>query len=239
MSSKYNYTIAKNAYGQCCVPISSSHTYTSQAILRGDIHEPETIKFIIENSKKGDIIHAGAGFGDFLPALSKSCSGKVWSFEPNLENYFCAHKTIELNKLKNISLFKYALGDEIKKSSLRVEKNNKKLGPRCEIDETSSQPLSSELQSIEIVTLDSIIPENSPVSIIHLDVEGYEFQVLRGAKSIISRDSPLIILEIHTEALKYNEYMESINYFPVKQLIYDSGPMVFVNTVYKKGNQNR
>jgi FkbM family methyltransferase len=233
-----DYIIAENQYGKYCVPVSSSYTYTSQAILNGNVHEPDTIRFIAENCGDGHIVHAGAGFGDFLPGIGSSCKGKIWTFEPNQENYLCAKKTIELNKLTNVNLFNLGLGKEQKKSLLRVEQKNKKLGPRCEIYQSNDHLQASEIESIEIIPLDSIIHQDTEVTIIHLDVEGYEQEVLNGALEIIKKNSPLIILEIHKEALKYNEFMELIDYSPIKHLIYDAGPMVFVNTVYKKMTKN-
>lgn len=232
------FIVTENQYGKYCVPVSSSYTYTSQVILNGDVHEPDTIRFIADNCGDGHVVHAGTGFGDFLPGIANSCKATIWTFEPNQENYFCAKRTIELNKLTNINPFNLGLGKEQKKSFLRVEQNKKKLGPRCEVYESEEHLQPGELESIEIVPLDSIIPQDTKVTIIHLDVEGYEQEVLNGAAEIINKNSPLIILEIHKEAVRYNEFMQSIGYSPIKHLIYDAGPMVFVNTVYKKMTKN-
>ena len=88
--------IAYNMLGGYCVPLSSRHRYAAQVVLRGNVYEPDTIHFIVQNAKDGDVIHAGAFFGDFLPALSRGCarSCKVWAFEPDPENYRCALATI-------------------------------------------------------------------------------------------------------------------------------------------------
>ena len=65
-------------------------------------------------------------------------------------------------------------------------------------------------------------------------MEGYESEALMGAKKIIERDKPIIVLEIDCRAVTYNDFMLTINYVPVKQLVYNSNDrMVFVNTVYK------
>lgn len=228
---EYEYCVVSNERGTFCVPKSSSYTYTSQAILAGRIHEPQTIDFILENHRGMDIIHAGAGFGDFLPALSKGCSGTIWTFEPNNENYYCARKTIELNNLKNVNLRNCGLGEASCVKRVKVSENGIALGPRSE---TCASDLDEEgSQACQIYSLDELFPEQC-FSIIHLDTEGYEFCILDGAKRIIERCSPLIILEIDDRALKYNEYMAAIGYAPAKQLIYDAKEMVFVNTVYAR-----
>lgn len=223
------YEIARNIHGRYCVPRSSSYTYTSKTILDGNVHEPGTIEFIINNHRNLDVVHAGAGFGDFLPALSKNCQGKIWTFEPNRENYLCSKKTIELNNLRNVNLFNIGLGASRDEKLLKVAENDLALGPRSEIvDEISSV---STLQECQILPLDEIVTDRN-VSIIHLDVEGYEFCVLDGARRTIERSRPLIILEIDQRALKYNEYMRSLGYTPIKQLVYEMTEMVFVNAVY-------
>jgi hypothetical protein len=99
------------------------------------------------------------------------------------------------------------------------------MGPRSEMSELG--------ETVKIVKLDSVIPKNSKISLIHLDLEGYEFEALIGAKEIIQRDKPIIVLEIDSRAVTYNNFMQSLDYFPHKQLIFNSSErMVFVNTVY-------
>ena len=96
--SKMERTIAKNQYGLYSIPKSVKYTYTADFILKGGVHEDTTIEYI--KSIGGDIIHAGSGFGDFLPAL-KNCN-KVWTFEPNTLMYESSLETISLNNLVNV-----------------------------------------------------------------------------------------------------------------------------------------
>jgi len=217
---------AHNKYGVYVIPEEISYTYTAQTIINGDVHEPTTIEFI--QSVGGNVVHAGAGFGDFLPAL-KDCN-RVFVFEPNPLMYKCTLQTIMLNNLTNVSLYKQALGESNCKSSLKnIDESGLEMGPRSEIGEGIT---------IDMIKLDDFIVEK--IDLIHLDLEGYEFEALKGAKELIKRDKPLIVLEIDTKAVDYNNFMRSINYEPYKQLIYNSNEqMVFVNTVYKPINNDR
>jgi FkbM family methyltransferase len=212
----------KNKYGVYSIPKEIAYTYTAQTILDGDIHEDTTIEYI--KSVGGNIIHAGSGFGDFLPAL-KNCD-KVWTFEPNKLMYESSLDTIVLNKLDNIEIFQYAIGEYDGQCVLKhIDENGLEMGPRSEIGEVG--------YGVKMVKLDSIIPKDFKISLIHLDLEGYEFEALKGAKEIIERDKPIIILEIDSRAVIYNDFMLSLNYITHKQLIYNSNErMVFVNTVY-------
>jgi FkbM family methyltransferase len=213
---------AKNKYGLYSIPKEIEYTYTAQTILEGNVHEDTTIEYI--QSVGGNIIHGGTGFGDFLPAL-KNCDS-VWTFEPNPLMYECSKETISLNNQTNVHLFDYALGDYNGYISLsNMDDSGREMGPRSEIGIGIK---------VDIVTLDSIIPENTQIDLIHLDIEGYELNALKGAKNIIEKYKPIIVLEIDCRAVTYNEYMDSIGYNQYKQLIYNSNDkMVFVNTVYK------
>jgi FkbM family methyltransferase len=212
----------KNKYGVYSIPKEIAYTYTAQTILDGNVHEDTTIDYI--RSIAGNIIHAGSGFGDFLPAL-KNCD-KVWVFEPNKLMYSSSLSTISLNQLTNVEIFPYAIGEYNGESKLlHIDENGLEMGPRSEIGDVG--------YGVQMVKLDSIIPIDCKISLIHLDLEGYEFESLKGAKEIIERDKPIIVLEIDSRAVSYNNFMLSINYVTHKQLIYNSNErMVFVNTVY-------
>jgi FkbM family methyltransferase len=214
--------IARNKYGVYSVPKEVEYTYTAQLILEGGVHEDTTIEYL--KSVGGNIIHSGSGFGDFLPAL-KNCD-KVWTFEPNTLMYESSLETISLNNLVNVEIFPYAIGRYDGVGNLKhIDENGLEMGPRSEMSDYGVK--------VKMVKLDSIIPKDVKISLIHLDLEGYEFAALSGAKEIIERDKPIIVLEIDTRAVTYNNFMLSLDYIPHKQLIFNSNErMVFVNTVY-------
>ena len=212
--------IVKNEYGTYSVPNEIHYTYTAQTIINGNVHEPTTIEYL--KSIGGNIIHAGTGFGDFLPALKNF---NVFTFEPNQLMYHAALETIKLNNLTNVTIYPYAIGDYDGENTLKhIDQLGQEMGPRSEIGDGIV---------VKQVKLDTIIPKSTKIDVIHLDLEGYEFEALKGAKEIIERDKPIIVLEIDSRAVDYNNFMESINYKPIKQLIYNYNDiMVFVNTVY-------
>ena len=190
--------ISYNEYGGYCVPESSRHRPATQKILSNKVHEPRTIEFIRANCRDGDIVHAGAYFGDFLPALSTRCSdgSKIWAFEPNSENFRCAKKTLEINGIVNVELMRAGLGAERGSSRIKVTDNKGRAlggGSRITLNLESNSQGS---EPIDIVTVDEVVGVRRSVSIVQLDVEGHEKEALMGALETIRRCRPILILEV-------------------------------------------
>ena len=58
---------------------------------------------------------------------------------------------------------------------------------------------------VEIDTLDNVIPKDLKIDFIKIDVEGGEFDVMKGGRNIIEKYKPIIIFEFEKEAAeKYN-----------------------------------
>jgi FkbM family methyltransferase len=207
--------IAYNELGGYCLPQSSIYFAAAQRTMEGVIHEPETVKFIVDNYTNGDMIHAGTYYGDFLPVLSASCSpdAKIWAFDPNVENYRCASITIMINSLTNINLFNKGLGKSENEAKL-ITKNSQgeSVGGTGKILLDEENIDESLTQTVSIIAIDDLIPEDRVVSLIHLDIEGYEQQALSGALKTIKRCLPLLILETVPEKGWLSENIISLGY---------------------------
>jgi FkbM family methyltransferase len=180
------------------VPETSRHRPAAQKILFNDVYEPETIEFITSNCGEGDIVHAGAYFGDFLPALSKGCASpaKVWAFEPNPENYRCARITGLINDLKNVEIINAGLGEKKEYLFMKTsDESGRSLGGTSKIVGKDCD-LQDGLSSVRIVTVDDVVEKDRNVSIIQLDVEGHEKEALCGAIKTIQRCLPIIVVEV-------------------------------------------
>ncbi len=192
-------TIAYNSYGAFCAPDSCKYDEPVQYTYRGEQYEAESINYIQGLDLKGDIIHAGAYFGDSIPGLANALPehAKLWAFEPNPESYRCAEITILLNSLQNVHLENCALGETEGTLHLQTHRNDtdKKRGGTTRVVES---PTDKTLE-VSVKALDKIIPSERKIGLIHLDVEGFEKQVLSGAQKIIARDKPLIIVELSKE----------------------------------------
>ncbi len=190
--------IAYNQYGGYCVPDSSRDRPAARSVLAGEVWEPSTIEFMVGRVGRGDIVHAGTFFGDFLPALSRACAdgAKVWAFEPNPENHRCASITVAVNGLQNVELMNAALGEESGLLPLQIsDESGSALGGVSRLVLRPPPGDSKHFTKVQVVRLDDVVPPERPVSILQLDVEGFERQALTGAMATIQRCRPILILE--------------------------------------------
>ena len=189
------FRVAANRYGRYCVPESSSWRPASRCALQGAVWEEKTIEFIRKHAGGGDVIHAGAFFGDFLPAVSQALAPgcMLWAFEPNPENYSATCETCRLNALANVILHNAALGSETGVATMKVREGGRALGGMSAIVEKMTAPIDDHI-SVPVERIDDIVSDRY-IGIVHLDVEGYEEPALEGAMQTISRCRPIIILE--------------------------------------------
>ncbi|WP_420349452.1 FkbM family methyltransferase [Pelagibius sp.] len=207
--------IAYTDSGGFCVPLSSRHRPAARRILEGSVYEPDTIAFLAEHCGQGDIVHAGTYFGDFLPALSRACAGHatIWAFEPNPENFRCASVTCAINALGNVRLANCGLGAGGGSAMMQVRSpDGRALGGGSQL-QAGAEVLPGNLTvEVDVVALDDVIPPDRAVSIVQLDVEGFEQQALAGAIGTVSRCRPILVLETLPEESWFAENILGLGY---------------------------
>jgi len=154
-------------------------------------YESDMLEDIASKTTPGStIIDIGANIGNHSVYFGLFCNaGKVLSFEPQDEVYETLLKNISLNFLNDkVNAFKMGLGSYETTAKLGAV-DAKNIGmTKLEIDKEGG---------VHISTLDSMIerePKNS-VSVIKIDVEGMEMEVLRGAVKTLECHSPVIYAE--------------------------------------------
>ena len=134
---------------------------------------------------------------------------KVYIFEPLRENYSLIQK--ELKHFPNLILINKAAGSISKKGIINKTKRITSSSMYNPITESNSELFSDILivagsEEVEITTLDESIPQNESVSILKLDVQGYELEVLKGAAAVIKKTA-IIVLEMNN----HNNYQGARN----------------------------
>lgn len=163
--------------------------------------------------KPGDVvIDVGSNIGLFsLTAASLGAS--VRAIEADIANYGAFCKTIEANGLDGkILACNYVVGDG---SAVQFVVDEK-----CR---SSSHCIPGGGRS-ESRKLDDLFPDMAKVDFIKIDVEGAEADVLRGARQIIQKHDPIIMLEFNTYALLIYRNTSPLNF--LRQLVTEF-PQVF------------
>lgn len=184
---KYKEIYFNNSYYY--IPENAEHRPACQSILHNQQWELETLDLIkkILNKHPGNIIHAGTFFGDMLPFFSSIVDEFCYAFEPVLENYIMAKLCVSKNNLTNVILQNMALYSNLNTKFMEIKnKDNLDHGGSSFITDDGNY-------IINTITIDLLDLKN--ISIIHLDLEGSEYDALLGAQKTISKYKPTIIVE--------------------------------------------
>lgn len=174
-------------------------------------------------SEGGVFIDVGAGIGYFSVIASNIIgpSGQVYSFEPLPVNADHIKRMINSNKNSNIKLNSFALGD--KDGVYNIYKASYSGHTVLSMKEGILEKV-DEIIKVKTKRLDTYLQQNNinKVSLIKIDVEGYEFNVLRGLSGFFerSKNKPSIICEIFAPAYSNTditinelyEYMKGYGY---------------------------
>lgn len=172
---------------------------TSRIIAYGSPEKEEfdcIFKYLGENNHiKGSAIDAGAHYGIHSLSFSKHFE-RVFSFEPNpvifsILDFNITHN----NSQKNIQLFNCALSSQKGHMELFDYKDGNTGGATLEMRHVKD-PDTRYKYDCEVNMLDSIEDiANEDIGLLKIDTEGHEYDVLQGAKKMIAKHKPVILME--------------------------------------------
>ena len=155
-------------------------------------YEPEVTRMVEGLLKPGDIfVDVGANLGYFtlLAAPIVGHDGHVYAVEPNDLNVKLLESSIRANGFGNISVMQVGASERIETLLLHSTIGNGTTSTLREHELFSGT-------SIPGIPLDVLLAgRKKPVSLIKIDVEGFEYRALRGAEAVMRQDRPAIIFE--------------------------------------------
>jgi FkbM family methyltransferase len=181
-------------------------------------YEPETIElFYRAASRAVTVIDVGAYVGFFsLVAAHANPEGRVFAFEPHPTTYERLERHVVLNHLSNVTCVRSAVGDREGSADL--------------VHAPTGLPCSSSLSegfmashadtvrsTVPLLTLDGFLEDEAvgPVTVLKIDTESTEPEVLRGSQRMLERDHPLIFCEVlpgHGTARELEAILRPLDY---------------------------
>lgn len=168
--------------------------------------EQTEISFVKKFLRKGDVfIDVGANIGLYSLYASKiiGSNGKIYAFEPTPVIFDRLKQNIRLNNFENIEPHNIGLSNS--KSFIDFNISN---DGHDAWNSFAKLPENISYEKIKVLvdTLDSFISENKikNISLIKLDVEGWEKFVLEGCPYLLNTDNPPVFLVEYSENLAFS-----------------------------------
>jgi FkbM family methyltransferase len=182
----------------------------TSSLIEGWVYEPYLFHFISDNMielEGTEIVDVGANNGHFTIEFSHYVgdTGKVYAFEPQRVIFQQLCGNIFLNGLDNVFAYNAAIGKEAGMTYIEkvdyFERGNVNFGDVHTINKNSENN-----EVIAITKLDDIEFQN--LSVVKIDVQGFESYVLEGSEVTIWKHRPYIFIEIEEDQLQKYGFTE-------------------------------
>src|SRR5215208_1194501 len=178
-------------------------------------HEDDIIEHF--TPKQGDIVvDIGAHMGRYTIIASKrvGTNGKVVAIEAHPGNFEMLNRNIKLNQLTNVIPLNYAVYS--KETKIKLYLPGEELG-HTTYNTVMSDRARTEDKFVEVSanTLDYLLQLNeiTDVNWVKIDVEGAEFEVLKGASNVLSKSKDIaLLIEVHNLSGGTNLYRPIIEF---------------------------
>ena len=173
-------------------------TLTRALIRRGYWEKLETRVFIELLAPGALIVDAGANFGHYALTAANhvGAGGLVLAFEPHAPTFALLTENAALQPHANLRPIQAGLGAEA--GTLPIYEDEANPGGHSFLDWNRRGDAGGS-ETVPVCALDDVLEEQAPgrpLSILKIDVQGLEMDVLRGAEKTISRDRPSVLCEV-------------------------------------------
>ncbi|KAD5317764.1 hypothetical protein E3N88_17710 [Mikania micrantha] len=186
--------------------------------------DDELLEKMKSEGKMGMFIDVGANVG--MATFAAAVMGfRVFAFEPIFENLQSICNGIYFNRVGDlVHVFEAATSDHA--GNITFHKLVGRLDNSA-VSATGAKMAFKSNEEIELqvrsVPLDQVIPEHESVLLLKIDVQGWEYHVLKGAKNLLSRkkgEAPYLIYEederllqaSNSSAKEIREFLDSVGY---------------------------
>ena len=199
--------------------------------LKNNKHESEFVYFMDMIPNDGVVLDIGANIGVMTVSLAKKLDkAMVYSFEPIPNNLKNLKRIVAHYKLNNVKIFDNALGEENGELQMVLPVMNKmKMQGLSHVVEPGNDSNWNKgvFYTVPVKKLDDMpeLQKIPKINAIKIDVENFEYQVLKGGMELLKKHKPIIYCELWANEkrdLTLN-YLKGLGY---KVNIYDGSKLV-------------
>lgn len=173
---------------------------------------------ILRSLKKGTVVDVGANIGYFPLLIRRETGLPILGFEPQPFLHELASISVADSGLKDVELRRLACGDvpgevlfQSGPNGNIVSAEEAAAAAAAAPGETASVNWDAAAETtlkhrpiipVPVVTLDTELAK-TPVALMKIDCEGYELKILQGAREVLRRDRPVLLIEVHPQFLPH------------------------------------
>ncbi len=163
--------------------------------------DPEMVEemqaFIRLSASKKCLLDIGAYYGIFSLVFASKPDAISVAIEPSPQAYRVLNHYLQINPQCNVVSFPLAMGKCEGSLPMYYDEQNHLVSQK-----ENSLKLDNQVE-VKVDTIDNLIYQQKLIpDAIKIDTEGFEFNVLQGAKKTLQNYSPLIFLEVHPKLLQ-------------------------------------
>lgn len=148
--------------------------------------EKEFVENFIDSIGENSVVCDVGSYHGFYSVVG-SIGKEIYAFEMSQENSETVKQNFELNNISQSN----AVNKAVWRGEEKLEAGMK----------DSSTNTVGEGEKIESISLDEFFQEKEKPDVVKIDVEGAEYQVLKGMEEILEKKKPKMFLELHSEEM--------------------------------------
>lgn len=183
---------------------------TSSSVFRDELRR-------LRRDVDGDVtvleIGANLGYFTLIEAGALGRRGKIHAIEPAPRNFEILERNLDQNYLSDaVSTHRLAVGDRDGRAKLYTAEKSNWHSPHRIRDHGDSI-------EVEMLTTETFLAEQGisadSINVVRLDTEGFEVEIFRGMRSVLTSSSPLLLfVELHPslrDARELNEVLDQLD----------------------------
>lgn len=206
-----------NILGNKMILPTADEGLSRDLIIEG-IREPSSVKVLWRELRPDmNVLDLGANLGYYLlmeAKINKGGKGEIYAVEPNPAAVEYIKKNLKINNYEGIEVKNIAISDKKGTAPFYIAKSW-----NCSrfIAGQNTSDIVKTIQ-MKIETLDNLY-KNKKIDFIRMDVEGYEFHILRGATKLIENNPGMaIFFEFHAQFFNTKQREEFIRFLKENRL---------------------